>query len=79
MVNTIGHRETEIALQTGAMYTSKQALNIGLVDQLAPVEDLPAVCHQHALNWAKVPGLYLIALSPAVCGLLYSICVACTR
>ena len=37
MLNTIGQRQTELALQLGTLFTADQALSIGLVDKV--VED----------------------------------------
>ena len=65
MVNTIGHRETEYALQVGAMFSCEQAIKIGLVDELSELKDMTTVCHKHALNWANIPGtfFYIIKLT----------------
>jgi len=37
MLNAVGHRQTELALMLGTLFTADQALNIGLVDRV--VED----------------------------------------
>ena len=37
MLNAIGQRQTELALQLGTLFTADQALSIGLVDKV--VED----------------------------------------
>lgn len=56
MVNTIGHRETEKALQLGLLYTNEEALKINLVDELAADEkDLMARAEKQMLQWSKIP------------------------
>merc|ERR1711976_89868 len=40
MVNTVGHRETERALQLGLLYSAEEAKKVGLVDQLVPQEQV---------------------------------------
>ena len=34
MLNTVGQRQTELALQLGTLFTADQALSIGLVDKV---------------------------------------------
>ena len=34
MLNTVGQRQTELALQLGTLFTAEQALSIGLVDKV---------------------------------------------
>ena len=34
MLNTVGQRQTELALQLGTLFTADQALGIGLVDKV---------------------------------------------
>merc|ERR1712241_27478 len=34
MLNAVGHRQTELALMSGTLFTAEQALNIGLVDRV---------------------------------------------
>lgn len=56
MVNTIGQRQTELALMMGTLFTSEQALKIGMVDQ---VVDTREECLGSALKivsqLAKIP------------------------
>ncbi|KAJ8366844.1 hypothetical protein AAFF_G00338790, partial [Aldrovandia affinis] len=40
MVNTVGQRTTELALELGILYSAPEALRIGLVDQLVPEEQV---------------------------------------
>ena len=39
MVNTIGQRQTELALMMGTLFTSQQALKIGMVDQVVDTRE----------------------------------------
>ncbi|CAG02069.1 unnamed protein product [Tetraodon nigroviridis] len=48
MMNTVGHRSTEIALQLGQLYSPAEALETGLVDKLVP--ERPGPCHSHTGN-----------------------------
>merc|ERR1712127_924148 len=40
MINTIGHRETEKALQLGKLYSPEEALAVNLVDELCEPNEL---------------------------------------
>lgn len=56
MRNVIGHRHCEKALQLGSMYSSADALKIGLVDSVVAETDTVEAARQELLNWLKVPG-----------------------
>ncbi|XP_078610372.1 enoyl-CoA delta isomerase 1, mitochondrial-like [Branchiostoma floridae x Branchiostoma japonicum] len=55
MLNTIGHRETEKALQLGAMYSAQQALSIGLVDKVVPLAEVMPTVQGELKNWLQIP------------------------
>jgi len=56
MVNTIGTRQTELALMLGTLFTSEQAKAIGLVDEVAAErEEVVAAAHRVALQLARIP------------------------
>ncbi|XP_033117706.1 enoyl-CoA delta isomerase 1, mitochondrial-like, partial [Anneissia japonica] len=55
MNNTIGHRETEKALQLGKLYNPNEALEKGLVDVLAEDTEVVNVAKKHMVNWLKIP------------------------
>ncbi|XP_060757087.1 enoyl-CoA delta isomerase 1, mitochondrial-like isoform X2 [Neoarius graeffei] len=55
MVNTVGHRTTELSLQFGLMYSPSDALKIGLVDQLVPEENLISTATETMTKWFAVP------------------------
>ncbi|XP_036004400.1 enoyl-CoA delta isomerase 1, mitochondrial [Fundulus heteroclitus] len=55
MVNTVGHRNTELALQLGLLYKPAEALKIGLVDQLVPEDQVLAVAAQTMTKWLTIP------------------------
>ena len=57
MVNTIGRRETEKALQLGKVYTPQQAEAINLVDELVPQQKLLASAEEQMKNWCRIPSI----------------------
>jgi len=40
MLSTIGHRESERALQLGHLYSGEEALQVGLIDELLDPADM---------------------------------------
>lgn len=56
MVNTVGTRQTELALMLGTLFTTEQALEIGMIDEMVadPSEAL-AAAHKMAIKLSKVP------------------------
>lgn len=57
MTNTVGHRNTEIALELGLLYNPSDALKIGLVDQLVSENDVLATATQTMAKWLTIPGI----------------------
>lgn len=57
MVSTVGHRNTETALQLGTLYKPSEALNIGLVDQLVPEDQILTTAAQVMTKWLAIPGM----------------------
>uniref|UniRef100_A0A8C5QY50 Enoyl-CoA delta isomerase 1, mitochondrial n=1 Tax=Leptobrachium leishanense TaxID=445787 RepID=A0A8C5QY50_9ANUR len=55
MTNILGHRLTEQSLQLGQMYTTPEALKIGLVDQLVPEDKVQSTAAAVICNWLAVP------------------------
>lgn len=55
MVNTIGHRQAELALQLGSIYTPQQALQIKLVDQIVAQKDVLETAEKQMDLWCKIP------------------------
>ncbi|CBY37812.1 unnamed protein product [Oikopleura dioica] len=55
MVNTIGQRETEFALQLGHLYSGERALEIGLIDELVEPDDMMERVIENLKLWLKVP------------------------
>ena len=56
MIDVIGHRETEKALMLGQMYSTQEALDIGMVDKLVPEADVMSAAQQEIQQWLKIPG-----------------------
>uniref|UniRef100_A0A8D0BIS2 Enoyl-CoA delta isomerase 1, mitochondrial n=1 Tax=Salvator merianae TaxID=96440 RepID=A0A8D0BIS2_SALMN len=55
MINTIGHRATERSLQLGLLYPAGEALQVGLVDMLAPEEKIQGVAAEVMSQWLALP------------------------
>ncbi|XP_061703135.1 enoyl-CoA delta isomerase 1, mitochondrial [Syngnathoides biaculeatus] len=55
MVNTVGHRTTEMALGLGLLYSPTEALKIGLVDQIVPEDKLMTVSEEIMAKWLAIP------------------------
>ncbi|KAL4659082.1 enoyl-CoA delta isomerase 1, mitochondrial [Arapaima gigas] len=55
MVNTVGHRVTELSLQLGLMYIAPDALKSGLVDQLVAEEMVVTTAMETLAKWFAVP------------------------
>lgn len=56
MANTVGHRNTELALELGLLYNPSEALKIGLVDQLVPEDQVLTTATQTMTKWLAIPG-----------------------
>ncbi|CAI5674257.1 enoyl-CoA delta isomerase 1, mitochondrial isoform X2 [Oreochromis niloticus] len=59
MINTVGHRTTEMALQLGLLYSPAEALKIGLVDQLVPEDQVLTTATETMTKWLAIPGANL--------------------
>nr|XP_033499779.1 enoyl-CoA delta isomerase 1, mitochondrial [Epinephelus lanceolatus] len=55
MSNTVGHRQTEMALELGLLYNPSEALKIGLVDQLVPEDQVLTTATQMMSKWLAIP------------------------
>uniref|UniRef100_A0A672G5T0 Enoyl-CoA delta isomerase 1, mitochondrial n=1 Tax=Salarias fasciatus TaxID=181472 RepID=A0A672G5T0_SALFA len=55
MVNTVGHRHTEMALELGLLYNPSEALKIGLVDQLVPEDQVLSTAEKTMAKWFAIP------------------------
>ena len=60
MLNTVGHRETERALQLGHLYGAEEALKVGLVDRLCPEDQVVKEAEEEMSRWLRVNGQYLL-------------------
>lgn len=55
-IDTIGHRQAELALSLGTLFTPQEALEIGLVDDIVTDDnDVLEVAKKHAKKWVKIP------------------------
>lgn len=55
MVNTVGHRETELALQLGKLYSAEEALKVGLVDEICSLNEVLPKAQEQMAIWCKIP------------------------
>ena len=55
-VNTIGHRASEQALQLGSLFPPAEALQVGLVDQVVPEDQVQSTALSEMARWLAVPG-----------------------
>ncbi|XP_037670069.1 LOW QUALITY PROTEIN: enoyl-CoA delta isomerase 1, mitochondrial [Choloepus didactylus] len=55
LVNTIGHRAAERALQLGLLLPPAEALQVGLVDQVVPEEQVQAAALSEMARWMAIP------------------------
>ena len=58
MINTIGFRETEKALQLGKMYSPEEALAIHLVDEIVEESALIVKAQEQMTQWCKIPSKF---------------------
>ncbi|KAM5227338.1 enoyl-CoA delta isomerase 1, mitochondrial [Ctenodactylus gundi] len=55
LVNTIGHRATERALQLGLLFQPAEAFQVGLVDQLVPEDQVQSTALSVMTQWLAIP------------------------
>ncbi len=61
MLNTIGERQCEKALQLGKIFQPKEALKIRLVDELVNSnEELLKSAENQIKKWIKIPSNFLV-------------------
>ena len=64
MINVIGNRESEKALQLGKMYKSDEALAINLVDEIVEPAELMQVAEQRMQEWCRIPSNLKLLVLP---------------
>lgn len=55
LINTVGHRETEKALQLGTLYSGEHALKVGLIDELVAPADVITKAKEQMKIWLQIP------------------------
>ncbi|XP_022092708.1 enoyl-CoA delta isomerase 1, mitochondrial-like isoform X2 [Acanthaster planci] len=55
MARACGDREAEMGLQLGTLYTPEEALKIGLVDEVAPLDSVVDRAREQVIKWLKIP------------------------
>lgn len=56
LFNTVGHRQTELLLSLGQLLSSKEALEIGLVDKVVLQDDALNHAKTELKKWLAIPG-----------------------
>ena len=60
MLNTIGFRETEKALQLGLLYNQQEALDIQMIDEIVEPNEVLAQAQVQMQKWLRIPGKTLL-------------------
>ncbi|XP_077931080.1 enoyl-CoA delta isomerase 1, mitochondrial isoform X2 [Halichoerus grypus] len=55
LVNTIGHRSAERALQLGLLFPPAEALRVGMVDQVVPEDQVQSTARSVMAQWLDIP------------------------
>ncbi|XP_004628160.1 enoyl-CoA delta isomerase 1, mitochondrial [Octodon degus] len=55
LVNTIGHRASERALQLGLLFPPAEALQVGMVDQVVPEDQVHSTALSVITQWLAIP------------------------
>ncbi|XP_027967361.1 enoyl-CoA delta isomerase 1, mitochondrial isoform X2 [Eumetopias jubatus] len=55
MVNTVGHRTAERALQLGLLFPPAEALRVGVVDQVVPEDQVQSTAQSVMAQWLAIP------------------------
>ncbi|XP_069343144.1 enoyl-CoA delta isomerase 1, mitochondrial isoform X3 [Eulemur rufifrons] len=55
LVNTIGHRASEHALQLGLLFPPAEALQVGIVDQVVPEDQVQSTALSVMARWMAIP------------------------
>ncbi|XP_026340792.1 enoyl-CoA delta isomerase 1, mitochondrial isoform X1 [Ursus americanus] len=55
LVNTIGHRAAERALQLGFLFPPSDALQVGIVDQVVPEDQVQSTARSVMAQWLAIP------------------------
>ncbi|XP_036890331.1 enoyl-CoA delta isomerase 1, mitochondrial isoform X2 [Sturnira hondurensis] len=55
LVNTIGHRASERALQLGILFRPEEALQVGMVDKVVPEDQVQSTALSVMAQWLSIP------------------------
>ncbi|XP_063082393.1 enoyl-CoA delta isomerase 1, mitochondrial isoform X2 [Cavia porcellus] len=61
LVNTIGHRAAEHALQLGLLFQPTEALQVGMVDQVVPEDQVQSTALSVMTEWLAIPVLRFLS------------------
>jgi 3,2-trans-enoyl-CoA isomerase len=72
MRNVISNRQTELALTTGRLFTTDEALKVGLIDEVATDKaDAVAKAEKFLVGMSKISGNYTCAYRLLECDARY--------
>ena len=54
-MKVVGEREAERGIQLGHMYSTQEALKVGLVDQSLPQDQVLRTAQQEVRRWTAIP------------------------
>ena len=60
-IDTIGKRQAELGLSLGTLYTPEEALKIGLVDRVVPMERVRDTAREVAVQFTRIPATARVA------------------
>ncbi|KAF6124034.1 enoyl-CoA delta isomerase 1 [Phyllostomus discolor] len=55
LMNTIGHRASELALQLGILFPPAEALQVGMVDKVVPEDQVQSTALSVMAQWLSIP------------------------
>jgi 3,2-trans-enoyl-CoA isomerase len=53
-IDTIGHRQAELTMSLGTLFSTQEALEIGLVDEVV-ADNVVDIAKQRAMDWVRIP------------------------
>lgn len=62
MINTVGYRESERAIQLGTLFNVDEALKIKLIDEICAPNILLEKAEEQMQIWCKIPSKTLVAI-----------------
>ena len=77
IINTVGFREAEKALQLGRLFSAEEALAINMVDEICEPKELMARAEQQMQIWGRIPSELSIFVMFEQCAFTCFIMMCC--